>query len=146
MRICVINGPNLNWLGRRQPEIYGELGLEGINLTLSEYANELNVELDFFQSNSEGEIIDALQMAGDKCAGVIINPGAYGHYSLAIADAIAGLSIPVVEVHLTNVFSREEFRHRHVTAGNCLGYICGFGWRGYKAALEILADNIKEGE
>ena len=144
MRIAVINGPNLNWLGRRQPEIYGHQDLDNLNLKLAEFAATLGIDIVFFQANGEGRIIDLLQESADSCRGVIINPGAYGHYSLAIADALSAMPIPVIEVHLTNVFAREEIRHQHVTAGSCTGYICGLGWRGYISAIQVLTDILKE--
>lgn len=146
MRFIVINGPNLNWLGRRQPEIYGAMELHEINARIAEHSGSLGITVDFFQANGEGELIDILQAQADSCAGVICNPGAYGHYSLAIADALSALSVPVIEVHLTNVFAREDFRRRHVTAGACTGYICGMGWRGYILAVQALASILKEVE
>ena len=142
MVIMIINGPNLNWLGRRQKSIYGQLSLEEINQNLSELFPHVNLE--FFQSNGEGELIDALQQAADRALGVVINPGALGHYSLALADALAAVTIPVVEVHLTNVFARESARHSAVTAANCRGYICGLGWQGYRLAIQSLLYILKE--
>lgn len=142
MKVMVINGPNLNWLGRREPKVYGSMSLAEINCRLADSFPQ--VALEFFQANGEGEIVSALQLADDECDGVIINPAAFGHYSLAIADALAALSVPVVEVHLTNVFAREAIRHQHVTAGSCRGYICGLGWRGYRLALEYLMDILEE--
>lgn len=145
MRLVIVNGPNLNWLGRRQPEIYGSMGLAEIDSTVSEYAASLGFETVFFQANGEGEIIDILQTQADNCAGIIINPGAYGHYSLAIADALSALPVPVIEVHISNVFAREEIRRSHITAGACTGYICGLGWQGYNLAVQALAIIVKEG-
>jgi len=146
MRLVIINGPNLNWLGRRQPDIYGSEGLDSINARLQEFAQSLGAELVCHQANGEGQIIDLLQDQADKCQGIVLNPGAYGHYSLAIADAVAALSIPVVEVHLTNVFAREQIRHSQVTAASCDGYICGLGWRGYILAIQALETLVKEGK
>jgi 3-dehydroquinate dehydratase-2 len=145
MRIVIVNGPNLNWLGRRQRELYGKLGLATINDRIREYAKSRGIQVDFFQANGEGEIIDILQAQADSCQGMVLNPGAYGHYSLAVADALAALSVPVIEVHLTNVFAREEIRHRHVTAGACTGYICGLGWQGYILAVQAILNQV-EGE
>lgn len=146
MRIVIVNGPNLNWLGRRQPDIYGSQGLESINAKIAEFAQARGAQVAFFQANGEGEIIDILQAEADRCQGIVLNPGAYGHYSLAIADALAALPVPVIEVHLTNVFARESIRHSHITAGACTGYICGLGWHGYILAVWELITNHKEGE
>jgi 3-dehydroquinate dehydratase-2 len=145
MRIVIVNGPNLNWLGRRQPEIYGDLGLGAINDRIRDAVSQ-EVEVDFFQANGEGELIDILQAQADICQGIVLNPGAYGHYSLGLADALSALPVPVIEVHLTNVFAREEYRQRHVTAGACQGYICGLGWQGYILAVQALLDYDEEGD
>ncbi len=142
MAILILNGPNLNWLGRRQKHIYGDLSLDEINQRLPELFP--GVTLEFFQSNCEGELIDALQKAAERVSGIVINPGALGHYSLAVADALAALTIPVVEVHLSNVFAREPARHNAVTAANCRGYICGLGWQGYRLAIESILYILKE--
>jgi len=144
MRIHIIHGPNLNQLGSREPETYGTMTLAEINKLIRQAGAELGVETEFFQTNHEGEIIDLLHAGG--CAGFIINPGAYAHYSIAIADALAGTPQPVLEVHLSNVFAREDFRHRHVTAGRCRGYIAGLGWRGYVLALQGLVELNREGK
>lgn len=146
MRIAVINGPNLNWLGRRQPEIYGDDGLGAINDRIRDFVVSRGASVEFFQANGEGEVIDILQAQADICQGIVLNPGAYGHYSLAIADALSALTIPVIEVHLSNVFAREEIRHGQLTAGACKGYICGLGWRGYILAVEALLDYLEEGD
>lgn len=140
MTYLVVNGPNLNTLGRRDPAIYGTLTLEDILDRITRRGKELGVELSFFQSNSEGAIIDHLQQNGPSCEGVIINPGALTHYSIALRDALADLSVPIVEVHLSNIHAREAFRRRSVTAGVVSGQIAGLGWRGYVAALEYLVD------
>lgn len=145
MRIVIINGPNLNWLGRRQPEIYGKLGLSEIQDRVARFADSLRLETYFYQANGEGELIDILQAQADSCQGIVINPGAYGHYSLALADALSALPVPSIEVHISNVFAREEFRRRHITAGSCTAYICGLGWQGYILAVQALANLVKEG-
>lgn len=138
MKILVVNGPNLNLLGEREPAIYGGDTLGTINGELSEKAKKMGYELSFFQSNGEGEIIDALHAARLDCAGVILNAGAYTHYSYAIRDAIAAIKIPVVEVHLSNVNSRDEFRKTSVIAPVCAGSIAGFGKFSYHLALDAL--------
>ncbi|MBC7362166.1 MAG: type II 3-dehydroquinate dehydratase [Candidatus Aminicenantes bacterium] len=137
MKILVINGPNLNFLGKRNVSIYGQKTLEEINSELRERAEEMGVEVEFFQSNHEGEIIDRLQKV-DEFDGVIINPGALAHYSYSLRDAIEPLKIPVIEVHLSNIFSREDFRSHSVTAPVCQGVLSGFGWKVYLFALEIM--------
>lgn len=137
MKILVVNGPNLNMLGKREPQIYGTASLDQMNANLkTEYPD---VAFTFFQSNNEGAVIDALQSTqGRTVDGVILNPGAFTHTSYAIRDAIAALDTPVVEVHLSNIHAREEFRHRSVTAGVCAGLIAGFGSRSYSLAVEAL--------
>lgn len=141
MKILVINGPNLNLLGEREPNIYGGDSLRSINEELAHTAAKMGYDITFFQSNSEGAIIDSLHAARLDCAGVILNAGAYTHYSYAIRDAIAAIKIPVIEVHLSNVDSREEFRKNSVIAPVCKGSISGFGKYGYVLALSAL-DNI----
>ena len=139
--IGIINGPNLNLLGKREPEIYGSESLEDINNWLLDRVAALGESgVIFVQSNSEGEIVTAIQEMGYNPAvrGIVINPGAYAHYSIAIRDAIASVPVSVVEVHLSNIHAREEFRHRSVTAGACRGMICGLGKLGYALAVESL--------
>ncbi len=139
--IGIINGPNLNLLGRREPEIYGRESLDDINNWLLDHVAGLGENgMIFVQSNSEGELVTALQEMGfdQAVTGIVINPGAYAHYSIAIRDAIAALPVPVIEVHLSNIHSREEFRHTSVTAGACMGMICGLGKMGYALAVEAL--------
>ncbi len=146
LRVLVINGPNLNRLGKREPEIYGHLTLEEINKQLSELGITLDVHIDYFQSNTEGFIIDEIHRAADQYDGVIINPAAYTHYSYAIADAIKSISLPFVEVHLSNIYVREEFRSHSVTAASCIGAITGFGSFSYSAGLHALVDHIKSSD
>ena len=137
--ITIINGPNLNLLGKRQPEIYGSQTFESFLPKLREQFPDTPIE--YFQSNSEGEIIDKLHHLGydsPECKGIVINPGAYAHYSYAIADAIASISIPVVEVHISNITSREDFRKKSVTAPFCKGIISGCGLFGYNMAVSFL--------
>jgi len=135
MKILVINGPNLNLLGKREPGIYGGKSLEEINNILAALAAGNGAELEFFQSNAEGAMVDAIQNAAGRYAGIIINPAAYTHTSIAIRDAIAAVALPTVEVHLSNVYSREEFRHKSLIAPVALGQITGFGPTGYELAL-----------
>ncbi len=137
-KYLIIHGPNLNLLGTREPEIYGTTSLSDINIKLNEFADRNNIELEIIQSNSEGAIIDALHNGMNKVSGVILNPGAYTHYSLAIFDAVAACGLPVVEVHLSNIYSREEFRRHSVIAPACIGQITGLGWYGYILGLEAL--------
>jgi 3-dehydroquinate dehydratase II len=138
MKILVLHGPNLNALGRRQPEIYGHTTLAKIDDALRERAATAGATLLAFQSNHEGALIDFLQAEGWDASGVIINPGALTHYGLALRDALASLAAPIVEVHLSNVYKREPFRHTSVVAPVATGQIAGLGWRGYLLALEWL--------
>lgn len=144
MKILIINGPNLNLLGKREPEIYGAQTLEGINRALLPIAQEVGTALDFFQSNSEGDLVDAIQGAAGVFNGIIINPAAYTHTSVAIRDAIAAVAIPTVEVHLSNVYSREEFRHNSFIAPVAIGQIAGFGASGYELALRGLVGYLNK--
>lgn len=137
-RILVLHGPNLNLLGSREPEIYGRLTLNAINETLRERAKELGVdEIDFLQSNFEGELVEAIQNARGRYDFILLNAAALTHYSVALRDAIAAVPVPVIEIHLSNVHKREEFRHHSVIAPVVMGQICGFGVDSYIAALEI---------
>ena len=137
-RFMVIHGPNLNLLGQREPEHYGTLTLSDIDQKIGAWAAERAVEVRTLQSNHEGVIIDAIQEAATWADGLLINPGAYAHYSYAIRDAIAASGLPTIEVHLSNIHAREPFRHTSVTAPACKGQISGLGWRGYLLALEAL--------
>ena len=143
MKVLVIQGPNLNLLGKRKPEVYGGLKLEDIHSHLNNVANTLKCDIDFFQSNHEGEIIDKIHHGTKEYTYIIINPGAYGHYSIAIRDAIEAIDVPVIEVHLSNIHAREDFRHKSVIAPVCQGQISGFGYLGYEMALRIAWENLK---
>ncbi len=144
MRVLVINGPNLNLLGTRKPEIYGARNLDDINKYITDYFKK--TEIDFFQSNHEGEIIDQIQSAEGKYDGIVINAGAFTHYSYAIREAIEAVSMIVVEVHLSNLFKREEFRHNSVIAPVCWGSITGFGKYGYVLAVRSLVHRYSKGK
>lgn len=138
MKILIINGPNLNMLGIREPEKYGKDTLESINSEIKQYCDFNKIEVEFYQSNHEGDIIEKLHSARGAFDGIVLNAGAFTHYSYAIRDAIPITEIPVVEVHLTNVHAREEFRHNSVIAPVCKGQICGFGSKSYLVAVRAL--------
>ena len=142
MKILIINGPNINLLGTREPEIYGNLTLDKINEKLSVYAKDTGIELETFQSNIEGEIVDKIQWARDICDGIVINPAAYTHTSVAIRDAISAVKLPAVEVHISNIHRREEFRRHSFIAPVCIGQIAGFGFNSYRLGLEAVVDYI----
>lgn len=145
-KILIVNGPNLNLLGSREPDIYGDLTLEQINDELTTLAKELDLEVEFFQSNSEGALIDFLHSQAPEADGLIINPGAYTHYSIAIRDAIVALDLPAIEVHLSNTQAREKFRRKSVIAPVCKGVLTGFGSFGYAMALSYFGGLNEEEE
>lgn len=143
MKLLVLHGPNLNLLGTREPGIYGNQTLEHINDSLRELSVELGCELAFFQSNSEGELIDTIQSAVQDCHGILINPAAYTHTSIAIRDALSAVGLPSVEVHLSNIHQRETFRHTSMIAPVAIGQICGFGSYSYLLGLRALFNFVK---
>jgi len=144
LAILVLHGPNLNLLGEREPEVYGRMALEEIDRRLVEMGGELGLEVRTFQANGEGALIDALHEARKWAGGVIFNPGGYTHTSVALRDAVAGIGIPVVEVHLSNVQAREEFRRHSMITPVCVGSISGFGWRSYALGLKALHSILTE--
>lgn len=143
-KILVIHGPNLNLLGTREPKIYGRMTLKELNSSLNRYAKSKKVTLKIVQSNWEGEIIDLIQKAKGKFDGIIINPAAYTHYSIAIYDTILAVGIPTVEVHLSNIYKREEFRRKSVIAPACVGQICGLGWKSYILGIDALIEILNK--
>ncbi|QTA79658.1 3-dehydroquinate dehydrogenase [Desulfonema limicola] len=141
-KILVIHGPNLNMLGKREPEIYGSMTLDEINKGLKELGDQLNLEVETFQSNHEGAIVDKIQKAFGKCRSVIINPAAYTHTSIAIRDALLLLDVPIIEIHLSNIYKREVFRHKSFVSDIAAAQLTGFGHMGYKMALKAVAEII----
>ncbi len=144
LRILVLNGPNLNTLGTREPSVYGTTTLAQIQDMLEARGKELNAAITCFQSNYEGALIDCIQQHTEDVDGIIINPGAFTHYSIAVRDALAAVKAPTIEVHLSNIYAREAFRHHSVMAAICKGHIVGLGWRGYLLALEALVAIVRE--
>ncbi len=143
-KFLLIHGPNLNLLGNREPTVYGTTGLEEINSRVTELAKESGAELRIFQSNSEGALIDAIHAAAIWADGIVINPGAYTHYSYAIRDALAAVRLPTIEVHLSNIYAREEFRQISVISAVAVGCISGLGWRGYSCAIQALVGILQD--
>src|SRR5690554_2451328 len=144
--ILILNGPNLNLLGTRQPEVYGSTTLKDIEAMCREHGARRNVELEFAQSNCEGVLIDHIHAAKGRHSGIILNAAAYTHTSIALMDAIASVELPVVELHLSNVHAREEFRHASYIAKVALGVICGFGAAGYPLAMDALLTHLEEAD
>jgi len=144
MKICVLHGPNLNLLGEREPDVYGRLTLEDVNTLIFSHAESLGITASIKQSNSEGELVDAIQDARTWADAIVINPGAYTHYSIALRDAIAAVDIPAIEVHLSNIHAREDFRKTSVIAPVCVGQIAGFGAQSYLLAISA-AKQLVEG-
>jgi len=144
LRILLIHGPNLNLLGRREPRVYGTVRLDEIDARMKQVAQESGVELRVFQSNNEGALIDAIQEAGNWANGIVINPGAYTHYSYAIRDALAAVGLPAVEVHLSNLYARDEFRQKSVISAVVTGCIFGLGWRSYLCAVQSLIGILQD--
>ena len=142
-KVLIIHGPNLNMLGKREPDIYGKTTLDEINSTLEELGNRLGIAVETFQSNHEGAIVDKIQQDGATQNGLIINPAAFTHTSIAIRDALLLLDIPVIEIHLSNIYTREPFRHKSLISDVVTAQITGFGVQGYSMALEALAKMIK---
>ena len=142
-KIIVINGPNLNLLGEREKEKYGSISLKDIELMCSSYAKKNNAEVDFYQSNVEGEIINTIQEARKKYNGLIINAGGYTHTSVSIRDALAVIKVPIIELHITNIYKREKFRHNSLISSLATGIICGFGQKGYIMAIDAIINIIK---
>ncbi len=143
-KILVIHGPNLNLLGKREPDVYGNVTIEEINTALKARAKELKLSLEAVQSNHEGEIVDIIGKADKKYSAIIINPAAYTHTSVAIRDALQAIKTPAVEVHLSNIYAREEFRRHSLTAPACCGQISGFGKNSYLLALEAVLDLLED--
>lgn len=142
--VLVLHGPNLNLLGQREPELYGHLTMDEINRRLMEAGRELQLEVRTYQANSEGELIDALHDARNWAVGVVFNPAGYTHTSVALRDAVAAIGLPVIEVHISNVYAREEFRQRSLIAPVCAGRITGLGWRSYLLGLQALVGILED--
>ncbi len=143
MEILVLHGPNLNLLGEREPDVYGDISLDKVNERIQETARDLSINVHIFQSNSESELIDKIIENRNKVSGIVINPGAFTHYSIALRDCIAGVGLPAVEVHISNIYNREPFRHNSVIAPVCLGQITGFSVDSYVLGLFALVSHLR---
>ena len=144
IKIQIINGPNLNLLGKREPEIYGHLTMEQIEIKTKEHSSKKNIDVDFYQSNIEGEIVNKIQDVSEKVSGLIINAAAFTHTSVAILDALNALTIPKIEIHLSNIYAREEFRHKSMISKSVNGVICGFGLNSYILAVDAIENILKK--
>jgi 3-dehydroquinate dehydratase-2 len=144
VRIAAVHGPNLNLLGQREPDVYGRHTLDDVNAALAAAAAELGIEVEWHQSNHEGALVDFVQQAAARVDGFVVNAGAYTHTSIALRDALAGVARPYVEVHISNVFARERFRHRSFLAGNAVGVVSGFGLHSYTLGLRALVEHLRE--
>ena len=144
MRIAAVHGPNLNLLGLREPEVYGHRTLDDVNAALARLGAELGAEVEWHQSNHEGELVDFVQQAATRVDGFVVNAGAYTHTSIALRDALAGVARPYVEVHISNVFARERFRHRSYLAAGAVGVVSGFGVNSYRLGLRALVEHLRE--
>ncbi|HEX9937341.1 MAG TPA: type II 3-dehydroquinate dehydratase [Longimicrobium sp.] len=146
MRIAAVHGPNLNLLGRREPHVYGRHTLDDVNAALADAAGGLGAEVECFQSNHEGELVDFIQQAAERVDAFVVNAGAYTHTSIALRDALAAVARPYVEVHISNVFARERFRHRSYLAAGAVGVVSGFGVNSYRLGLRAIAEHLREKE